>query len=62
MRLEARKYLFDIERAGTPLIASRNVLIHGYAEIDDELVWDLLQSRLPGLLKDVSDIRRGVKA
>ena len=35
------------------LIAFRNILIHGYADVDDELVWDLLQTRLPGLLETV---------
>ncbi len=35
------------------IIAFRNVLIHGYAEVDDRLVWDMAQSRLPTLLVQV---------
>jgi len=35
------------------IIAFRNILIHGYAEIDDRIVWDVLQTKLPTLLKDV---------
>ena len=35
------------------IISFRNILIHGYAEIDDRLVWDILQSKLPNLLKQV---------
>jgi uncharacterized protein with HEPN domain len=31
------------------VIALRNVLIHGYADVDDELVWALLTTRLPSL-------------
>lgn len=31
------------------IIAFRNVLIHGYAEVDDALVWDIVQSRLKPL-------------
>ena len=31
------------------IIAFRNILIHGYAVVDDRVVWDLLQNRLPGL-------------
>jgi uncharacterized protein with HEPN domain len=107
MQLEARKYVFDIERAARAiasftagktlddyladpllrsgverqfeiageavnklakfsletaqkitdyrkLIAFRNVLIHGYAEVDDRLVWDLVQSKLPHLLADLA--------
>lgn len=27
------------------IIAFRNILIHGYAEVDDRLVWDVVQSR-----------------
>ena len=30
-----------------------NILIHGYAEVDDYLVWDLLQHKLPILVKEI---------
>lgn len=29
------------------IIAFRNILIHGYAELDDRLVWDIIESKLP---------------
>ena len=32
------------------IVAFRNVLIHGYATVDDRLVWSVVESRLPGLL------------
>jgi uncharacterized protein with HEPN domain len=35
------------------IIAFRNILIHGYAEIDNRIVWDVLQTKLPKLLKEV---------
>jgi uncharacterized protein with HEPN domain len=38
------------------IIAFRNVLIHGYAEVDDRLVWDMAQSRLQTLLQQVDGI------
>lgn len=38
------------------IIAFRNILIHGYAEVDDRLVWDVVQSRLPVLLQQVDDL------
>ena len=59
MRLESKKYLFDIKQAATQIsehrriIAFRNILIHGYAQIDDRLVWGLLDSKLPILLQEV---------
>lgn len=31
------------------IIAFRNVLIHGYTEIDDSIVWNVLEQYLPGL-------------
>ena len=109
MRLEVRKYLFDIQRALSALqefigeksfrdyagddmlraaterqfeiigealaqlakrepavaseitdyrqiIAFRNILIHGYAEIDDRLVWDIVETKLPKLRAEVGDL------
>ena len=38
------------------IIAFRNILIHGYAEVDDRLVWDMVQSRLSVLLQQVDDL------
>lgn len=35
------------------IISFRNILIHGYAEVDDRLVWNILESKLPTLLQDV---------
>ncbi len=31
------------------LVAFRNILIHGYAVVDDTLVWDAATTKLPGL-------------
>ncbi len=107
MRLEAKKYLFDIDRAASliekftygatfvdyefnemmrsaverqfevvgeaisqlariepeiaesisehrRIIAFRNILIHGYADVDSRLVWDVIQTHLTQLRKDVT--------
>ena len=40
------------------IIAFRNVLIHGYAKVDDKLVWDVVQTRLPALRQQVGDLLR----
>lgn len=31
------------------VVAFRNILIHGYATVDDALVWQVLTDKLPGL-------------
>jgi uncharacterized protein with HEPN domain len=36
------------------IIAFRNILIHGYAEVDDRLVWDIVRTKLPLLREEVS--------
>jgi len=35
------------------IISFRNVLIHGYAVVDDRVVWDIIQDNLPDLLREV---------
>lgn len=36
------------------IVDFRNVLIHGYATVDDELVWGIASESLPGLRQAVS--------
>ncbi len=38
------------------IIAFRNILIHGYAIVDDQVVWDVVQNNLPVLLQNVKDL------
>ena len=40
------------------IIAFRNVLIHGYADVDDRLVWDVINTNLPTLCRDVDTLLR----
>lgn len=35
------------------IISFRNVLIHGYDLVDDAVVWDVIQQKLPTLLAEV---------
>lgn len=37
-------------------IAFRNVLIHGYADVDDEIVWRVVHDDLPPLQEDVATL------
>lgn len=38
------------------IIAFRNVLVHGYAGVDDMLVWDMVVTRLGDLRRDVDQL------
>jgi len=38
------------------IIAFRNILVHGYADIDDRIVWDIVRSKLPTLLLEVESL------
>ena len=40
------------------IIAFRNVLIHGYSEIDDGVVWDVINTNLPILREEVEALLR----
>lgn len=38
------------------LVSFRNILIHGYAIVDDTVVWDAARNQLPGLLRLLDDL------
>jgi uncharacterized protein with HEPN domain len=38
------------------IIAFRNILIHGYADIDERLVWDIVQAKLPVLRHELETL------
>jgi uncharacterized protein with HEPN domain len=38
------------------IIAFRNILIHGYAEIDHRIVWNVLELKLPVVLRQASSL------
>ena len=40
------------------VVAFRNVLIHGYDLVDEALVWDTIQTKLPVLLQEVEGLLR----
>ena len=40
------------------IIAFRNILIHGYADVDDGLVWDVVETNFPLLRKEVEALLR----
>ena len=42
------------------IVAFRNILIHGYATVDDRLVWGVLESQLPVLRQAVEAMLDGV--
>ena len=38
------------------IISFRNVLVHGYAVVDNPVVWDIAQNYLPRLAREVQDL------
>jgi uncharacterized protein with HEPN domain len=41
------------------IVGLRNVLTHAYAHIDDRIVWGILQSKLPVLIREVTELMNG---
>lgn len=53
----------DSETAGRitdwrQIIAFRNLLVHGYDEVDDAVVWDVIKNEVPRLLREVGALLR----
>jgi uncharacterized protein with HEPN domain len=40
------------------IISFQNVLVHGYDIISDEIVWDIVKHKLPGLRQEIDAIKR----
>lgn len=40
------------------IVGFRNVLTHAYAQIDDRIVWGIVQSKLPVLIREVADLMK----
>jgi uncharacterized protein with HEPN domain len=38
------------------IVAFRNILIHGYAQVDDRLVWGVVEGKLPVLRSELDDL------
>ena len=40
------------------IIAFRNILVHGYATVDDKIVWGVVETSLPPLIESVDMLLR----
>ncbi len=40
------------------IVAFRNILVHGYASVDDNLVWQVVKDRLPSLADLIRTLAR----
>jgi uncharacterized protein with HEPN domain len=49
---------FEKLDAGPQIIGFRNRLIHGYDNVDDAIVWDLVTRKLPELEKQVLNLMK----
>ena len=41
------------------IIALRNILIHGYARVDHQVIWNVLEHSLPALRREVDLLMHG---
>lgn len=38
------------------IIGFQNILTHAYAQVDDRIVWGIVQSKLPTLIREVGEL------
>ncbi len=38
------------------IVGFRNILTHAYAQIDDRIVWGIVESKLPVLIREVAEL------
>ena len=39
------------------VISIRNRIVHGYLTVDDEIIWKVIQNRLPKLIEDINNLK-----
>jgi uncharacterized protein with HEPN domain len=44
------------------IIAMRNILVHGYLGIDDDILWDVIRHRVPELQRELREFRARLAA
>jgi len=60
---EAARHIPEEERRKTPgidwrgVIAVRNILVHGYLGVDDDILWDVIHQRIPELKRLLEELR-----
>jgi len=61
---EAARHIPEEERRKIPgidwrgVIAVRNILVHGYLGVDDDILWDVIRQRIPELKCLLEELRR----
>ena len=40
------------------IISIRNRIVHGYLTVDDEIIWKVIQNRLPKLIEDINNLHK----
>ncbi len=48
--------LLDQIRESEKIIAFRNIIVHGYTIISDQMVWDIISTKLDNLIEDCKKI------
>ncbi len=57
---DKNKVFIEEIRGWRGAISFRNILAHGYDDIDDELVWGIIKDDLPKLIEDIeAHLKRG---
>lgn len=54
--LKLRPELENRVRGARPIVAFRNILVHGYHAIDDATVWGIVEEDLPRLQEDLASL------
>lgn len=44
------------------IVAFRNILVHAYAQVDDRIVWDILQTKVPVLIREVASLMQSAES
>ena len=54
----SEEFISHLDKAEVKGITSvRNIVVHGYVQVDDAIIWNVVQEKLPHFIKSINEVK-----